>query len=277
MKDIRKLLVIVNPDVREDYVLTRARRLAQAFRPEVELLVSEPGLEAAQGYFSDLDVHVNTRISDRRVDFETVLSRIRAFRPDLTLKSIRRRHPLARLLVTGTDWKLVRHSPAPLWLVKSRDWHVNGCILASVDPLHSKAQQNELDHLLLESATTLADRLELETRIFHCYFPDLATMFPKVLDAGNYLQQRRAEHQTKMETLLESHQLGMRNVVMARGDLIRTLGKTIRKEQANLLVLGALSRNVVERAIVGSTTERMLNESRCDVLVMKSHAQQRSS
>lgn len=276
MKDIRKILVIVNPDVRDDYVLTRARRLARAFRPEVELMVSESGLEAAKEYFADLDVEIHPRIIGRRVEFDAILERINASRPDLTLKSIRRRHPLARLLVTSTDWKLVRGSPAPLWLVKSRDWHEDGCILASVDPLHSKAQQNELDHLLLESTTTLAARLELETRIFHCYFPDLTSMFPKVLDAGNYLVKKRAEHQSKMETLLESHQLDMRHVVMARGDLIRTLGKAIRKEQANLLVLGALSRNVVERAIVGSTTERMLNESRCDVLVMKSRAQRRN-
>lgn len=273
VKEIRKILVIVNPDVQDDYVLTRARRLARAFRPEVELMVNESRLEAARGYFSDLDVQVHPRVSGDRIDFAAVLERIRDFRPDLALKSIRRRHPLARLLVTSTDWKLVQHSPAPLWLVKSRDWHEDGCILASVDPLHSKTQQNELDHLLLESATTLAQHLDLKTRIFHCYFPDLASMFPKVLDAGDYLRRKRNEHQSKMEALLESHRLDMGHVVMARGDLIRTLSKTIRKEQANLLVLGALSRNVVERAIVGSTTERMLNESRCDVLVMKSRAQ----
>lgn len=277
MKDIRKILVIVNPDFRDDYVLTRARRLAQAFRPEVELVVNESGLEAARGYFADLDVQLQPRVLAQRADFDTILERIHTFRPDLTLKSIRRRHPLARLLVTSTDWKLVRHSPTPLWLVKSRDWYEDGCVLASVDPLHSKAQQNELDHLLLESTTLLARRLALETRIFHCYFPDLASNFPKVLDAGDYLVKRRSEHQGKMETLLESHQLDMRHVVMARGDLIRTLGKTIRKEHANLLVLGALSRNAVERAIVGSTTERMLNESRCDVLVMKSRAQRHTS
>lgn len=276
VKDIRKILVIVNPDVQHDYVLARAQRLARAFRPEVELMVSESGLEAAQEYFTDLDVQVHPRVYGGRIEFDAMLERIRAFRPDLTLKSIRRRHPLARLLVTSTDWKLVGQSPAPLWLVKSRDWYANGCILASVDPLHSKAQQNELDHLLLESATTLAQRLDLRTRIFHCYFPDLASMFPKVLDAGDYLRSKRQEHQSKMETLLEPHQLDMRHVIMARGDLIRTLGKTIRKEQANLLVLGALSRNVVERAIVGSTTERMLNDSRCDVLVMKTRTQRRT-
>lgn len=273
VKDIRKILVIINPDVRDDYVLDRARRLAQAYRPDVELLVTEEGLEPARACFSDLEVNVHPHIVSRRLDPELILEHIRAFQPDLTLKSIRRRHPLARLLVTSTDWKLVRHSPCPLWLVKSRDWYENGSILAAVDPLHSKAQQNQLDHLLLESSAGLAERLTLQTRIFHCYFPDMSTMFPKVLDAGNYLLKKRREHEQKMVALLERHDLGMNHVVMARGDLIRTLNRVIRKEQTNLLVLGALSRNVVERAIVGSTTERMLNQSRCDVLVMKSHDQ----
>ena len=276
MKELRKLLVIVNPDVRDDYVLDRARRLAQAFQPEIELVTRQSNLEQALEAFVGTDAPVTPHIREERPDHDAILTRIDAFRPDMVLKSIRRRHPLARLLVTSTDWKLVRHSPAPLWLVKSREWHDDGCIMAAVDPLHSKAQQNELDHLLLESVSYLAGHLGLKRRVFHCYFPDVTSMFPKVVDPGTYLQQKRTEHTRKMIELLLQHELDMDHVVMTRGDLGRTLAQAIGRERANLLVLGALSRNVVERAIIGSTTERMLSDARCDVLVMKSLQQKRA-
>ena len=52
--------------------------------------------------------------------------------------------------------------------------------------------------------------------------------------------------------------------------LVRSLAQCVRKKKTNVLVLGALSRNVVERAIVGSTAEKILYDTPCDVLIMKS-------
>lgn len=277
MNAIQRLLVIVNPDFKDDHVLARARRLTRAFRPEVHLLVDRDGLASAQEYFTDIDVTVQPHVTEKPLDHDDILDLIRETGPDLVMKSIRRRHRLARLLVTGTDWKLIRHTPCPLWLVKNRDWHDDGTVLAAVDPLHSKAQQNELDHLLLDTTTALAEPLALQPAVYHCYFPDVSTMFPKVLDAGDYLKKQREKHRSKMEELLQNHGIGMDRVAMVRGDLVRTLNNTIRNRHSNLLVLGALSRNVVERAIIGSTTEKMIHQSRCDVLVMKSLRQRRTS
>ena len=277
MNAIQRLLVIVNPDFRDDYVLARARRLARAFRPEVHVLVDRDGHETAEEYFADIDVNVQSHVTEKPLDHDDILGLIRDTGPDLVMKSIRRRHRLARLLVTGTDWKLIRHSPCPLWLVKSLDWHDDGTVLAAVDPLHSKAQQNELDHLLLDTTTALAERLALQPVVYHCYFPDVSTMFPKVLDAGDYLKKKRDTHRDRLEELLQGHGIGMDRVAMVRGDLVRTLNHTIRDRNSNLLVLGALSRNVMERAIIGSTTEKMIHQSRCDVLVMKSLQQRRTS
>lgn len=304
MKDIQKLLVVVNPDVEEDYVITRALLLARVFRPEIELFINKPNVIDPESYpsrhftdrffrtqkklfarhyrqrltairerFEAIDITVHTHFSEEKRGAEAVLNRIRDYRPDLTLKSVQRQSVLSRILITSTDWRLIKHSPCPLWLVKSMEWLEDGSLMAAVDPLHAKAQQNELDHLLLDTTAALASRLELATRVFHNYFPDISAMFPKVLDAEDYILEVRNHHQEKMQALVREHQLDMDNVVMARGDLARTLEQSIRKERVNLLVLGALSRNVMERAIIGSTTERMLYDTRCDVLVMKSRRQ----
>ena len=301
MKEIKKLLVIIDPDVKNDFVIERARLLATAFRPEVELYINRPSdlkpkkrtrrqffarllglrkprsrrhyqqrLSALQQQFDGLGIEVRTTFTEYRHTADSILQKILDYEPDLALKSVQKQTALSRILITSTDWKLIKQSPAPLWLVKSGKWEPDGCTMAAVDPMHTKAQQNELDHLLLDAAQHMARGLGLKTRVFHCYFPDVSAMFPKVLDAADYIRGVRARHKAKIEELLTRHNLEVSDVILTRGDLVRTLQHSIRREKANVLVLGALSRNFVERTIVGSTAEKMLYDTNCDVLIMKS-------
>lgn len=300
MEYINNLLVIIDPDIDDDFVVERARLLAAAYRPRVHLYINKPNaitpdnnatrsltsrlfrtrerqfsmhyrdrLTAIQQEFEALDIQAEAEFSAERHTADAILSRIRKHKPDLVLKSVHRQSTLARILITNTDWHLIKSSPAPLLLVKSRQWASDGSIMAAVDPLHAKAAQNQLDHLLLDTASSLAQHLGLKTRVFHCYFPDLSAMFPKVIDANDYIQEVRERHTVKIEELLKQHDMSMDDVILTRGDLVRTLQHCIQREKTNILVLGALSRNFVERTIIGSTAEKMLYDTSCDVLAMR--------
>jgi len=296
VKDINNLLVIIDPDIEDDFVIERARLIASAYRPKVQLYLNKPNasaektatrrfisrffrpgeklfsrqrLKAIKQQFIDLGVEVETEFSAERNTAESILRRIQQHQPDLVLKSVQRQSALARILITNTDWRLIKSSPVPLLLVKSRHWASDGSIMAAVDPLHAKSAQNQLDHLLLDTASSLAQKLSLTTRVFHCYFPDLNAMFPKVIDAHEYIQEVKARHVVRIEELLKQHDMTMDNVILTRGDLVRTLQHSIQREKTNILVLGALSRNFVERTIVGSTAEKMLYDTSCDVLAMR--------
>ncbi len=300
VKNLKKLLVIVDPDIDSDFVIERAILLAFYGKSRVLLLMNKanvlpqpsdvtPGL--ASRFFRTqkqlFTEHYQSRLTALKARFETqgietetyfstdkngadvILGKIREFEPDMTLKSVQKQSALSRILITNTDWKLVKSCPSPLLLVKARPWAEDGAIMASVDPLHSKAEQNQLDHLLLDTTVTLAKSLQLNARVFHCYFPDLSAMFPKVVDAEDYVREVRTIHWGRVHSLITAHGLTDDQVTMTRGDLIKTLLQTIRKDRANVLVLGALSRNVVENAIIGSTAEKILYDTPCDVLIMK--------
>tara|TARA_R100001039_G_scaffold38573_2_gene40556 strand:- start:495 stop:1406 length:912 start_codon:yes stop_codon:yes gene_type:complete len=300
VKSLKKLLVIVDPDNDSDFVIERAILLAFNSRAQVLLFMNkanvlpqdsgvQPGLASRffrtqkqlflEHYQSRLAA-LQTRFEVQGIDTDTyftsdknsaavILRKIREFKPDMTLKSVQNQSALSRILITNTDWKLVKNCPSPLLLVKARAWAEDGAIMAAVDPLHSKAQQNQLDHLLLDTTAGLAASLQLNTRVFHCYFPDLSSMFPKVMDAEDYVREVRDTHWTRVRALIADYDLSDDQVSMTRGDLIKTLLQTIRKDRVNILVLGALSRNVVESAIVGSTAEKILYDTPCDVLIMK--------
>ena len=299
MKSIKKILLVLDPDTDSDFVVQRAKLIAEKYKASVLLFMSKPNavtpesvgkglgslffktqeklfvehyekmLKVLRGEFAAQGIKVKAEFSADKSSADAILKKILEYKPDITLKSVQKHSGLKSILITNTDWHLIKTSPLPLLLVKSQAWHEDGSIIAAVDPLHAKAQQNQLDHLLIDAAENLATRLNLSAHIFHSYLPELSTMFPKALDAGDYIKQVRAKHQEKITELLNEHKLSTTQVTMVRGELMRTLLNCIRKEKGNILVLGALSRNFVERAIVGSTAEKFLYDTPCDVLVMK--------
>tara|TARA_R110002072_G_scaffold142853_4_gene288576 strand:+ start:1658 stop:2590 length:933 start_codon:yes stop_codon:yes gene_type:complete len=300
LEQLKKILVIVDPDNEKDFVIDRAILLAFNYRSHVLLLMNKPNvlpqkdadsgslasrffhsqkkhftqhyqakLDALKARFEAQGIPTDTLFSADRNSASMLLRKIREYQPDMTLKSVEHQGRLARILITNTDWRLIKNCPSPLLLVKAQRWAEDGCVIASVDPMHAKAQQNELDHLLLDTAASLAKSMQLNTRVYHCYFPDLSTMFPKVTGADSYIKKVRETHWEKISQLIAEHNIAEDDVIMVRGDVAKTLSQVIKREKGNILVLGALSRNVVEQAIVGSTAEKILYDTTCDVLVMK--------
>jgi universal stress protein E len=84
-----------------------------------------------------------------------------------------------------------------------------------------------------------------------------------------HLDRIREHHESKLMELLKDYNVEPENIKLSEGDLAPSLINHLKKVNANLLVIGALSRNVLERAIVGNTAERILEDSPCDVLVLK--------
>ena len=68
---------------------------------------------------------------------------------------------------------------------------------------------------------------------------------------------------------LSGYDIAEDNVELSEGELVPELIKYLKLVDANALVIGALSRNVLERAIVGNTAEKILEDCPCDVLVLK--------
>jgi len=300
VKQLKKLFVVVDPDNDKDFVIERAILIAFHYRAEVQLLMNKPNVLSQESGASQsltsrffrtqkqlFTEHYETRLAALKERFESqgidtktifssdknsadlILKKIRAYEPDMVLKSVQKQGTISRILITNTDWRLVKNCTSPLLLVKAQPWAEDGAVMAAVDPLHAKAQQNQLDHLLLDTVKSLAGALQLNTRVFHCYFPDLSSMFPKALDAEIYVRQVKEQHWEKIRELIAEHGISEDDVLMTRGDLLRTLTRAIRRDRVNMLVLGALSRNVVEHTIIGSTTEKILYDTPCDILIMK--------
>ena len=80
----------------------------------------------------------------------------------------------------------------------------------------------------------------------------------------------KKRHEKILMDFLEGHTIEPTNIKICKGELVPGLTEYIEASATNILVIGALSRNILERAIIGDTAEQILEGCPCDVLVLKS-------
>jgi universal stress protein E len=300
MATIDSILVVVDPTVEHDFVIDRVKGILAHNKASVRFFINTSNTLTQHSYayegmdghflekqrqlfvehylkilhelveeFSAMGISATSAFSEEHNLAEAILAEIKEYEPDLVLKSTHHHSVLRKSLITNTDWRLIRKCHKPLLLVKPRSWFEKGSVVASVDPLHAKAAQTKLDHQLIETAENVARAFEQTPKVFHCYFPFVGTMFPTATETSEQMQELKVRHETKLNELLASHNIAPENVELTRGDLVPSLIHYLEKSDANILIIGALSRNILERAIVGNTAEKILDDCPCDVLIIK--------
>jgi universal stress protein E len=300
MEAIKSLFLVIDPTVENDPAVDRALDIAEATKASVLLFVNNENtltegsyvyegvdgdffenqrrlfkehytkiLTRAEDKFRDKGIDVSSRFKEQHHLAEAIIAEVATLKPDLVIKSTHHHNVLERSLISNTDWRLIRKCPAPLMLIKPRVWTDDGVVVTAVDPLHSKAAQSQLDHVLLAATMQMSKTMGMKPCVFHSYYPFVSTLFPMGGSSREHLDRIREHHESKLMELLKDYNVDPGNIKLSEGDLAPSLINHLKKVNANLLVIGALSRNVLERAIVGNTAERILEDSPCDVLVLK--------
>ena len=83
---------------------------------------------------------------------EAILRQASLGKADLVVIEARRHRFFARLLLTQTDFELIRHCPVPLLIVKGRAAWRRPRILAALDPFHANDKPSKLDDTIVERA-----------------------------------------------------------------------------------------------------------------------------
>jgi len=300
MQNIKKILVVIDPTVERDNAIERAKLIASATGATTNLFINNANtlnensylyegidpeffikqaalyaahyqqlLERLAAEFTADNLIVSTNFHEEHNLAEAIIKQSVAVKADLVIKSTHHHNVLQRTLISNTDWRLIRKCPAPLLLVKPNKWLANGSVVTAVDPLHAKAEQSRLDHVLVETTEFIAEVLHQHPHIFHSYFPFVSTLFSSSAELTTSLDRIRMQHEQKVQDLLASHAIAKPNIKLSMGELAPNLIEYLTECGANMLVIGALSRSILERAIVGDTAQEILEGCPCDVLVMK--------
>lgn len=206
---------------------------------------------------------------------DAIVRRALATHADLVIAATRGHRFGARFVLRNTDWELIRYCPVPLLLVKSRRPYHKPIVLAAVDPFHAHAKPADLDARLLGAADQFAQLLNGTTHVFHAYMPLLTVdtvplaaappvMLPPAVEEAHGKQVTRA-----VNRLAESAGIPRSRRHIHMGEVVEELCAVTRRTHPALVVMGAVSRSVLARLLIGNTAERVLDKLSCDVLIVK--------
>ncbi|HTQ36962.1 MAG TPA: universal stress protein [Steroidobacteraceae bacterium] len=303
-RSIRSILVAVkDPRRRASPAVRKAARLAHALGARVELFhaISEPVpvdaliytrenvgayeareqarcLKRLEGLAAPLRKSGLTVAVTAEWDFpahQAVVRRARRMGADLIVAERHASRHVAPWMLRYNDWELLRHSPVPVLLVKTRRAYGRIKALAAVDPSHAFAKTASLDDAILHVAAEVSSATRGQLHAVHAYVPSLVDIAPGELTAPDAPARiighaaslaaarfTKALRAARLATLPRArrHLLAQHPV-----DAIAGLARTLRPD---IIVMG-LARSGIKGLLIGNTAEQLLDELPCDLLIVK--------
>lgn len=206
--------------------------------------------------------------------FVTAIEReAQRYEPDLMVVPRLPQNDLADWLLGGDEQELVRELTYPLLFCGEQPWPQLPRIAVAIDPFHLDQRDSSLEERLLVLGDQIAAALSAELHVVHCFqsLPQSAIFDEQLVTDYAELQHRvGAQHRARIEELLAKidRPLGPPLMQLLEGDVQVELPEFCQRNRIDLLLLGASDHSAVERLLMGSTTERLLERIRCDLLVL---------
>jgi len=304
MQEISKILCVIDLDVEAQPAMQRGAWLAKHLGAELELLIcyyneylsdgrlgNYPSLENAQedilaGLKRRLEMLaeplresglvVNTASTWDHPLYEGIVRHAIACDADIVFKDTHHHSVVSRALLTNTDWSLIRICPVPLWLVKPQDISDKPTFVAAIDPLHEHDKPAALDDEILVITKAIAAATNGEVRAFHSYDPRIAVAtatanayIPVSLPFDEIEKQMHEQHEKRFNEVVNFHGIDAERSHLVAGVTHEELPEFSKTVEADVVVMGAVSRNRWKRLFIGATAERTLEHLPCDLLIVK--------
>lgn len=197
-----------------------------------------------------------------------VLSHVAEYRPDLVIKDVLRETPLRNLLLRPIDWHLLHDCTAPMLLVNTLDHAVPRRVIAAVDVSQELATASDFNGQIIETAGSLAAQCGAELHLAYCFDLPSETGGGLAATLTELYDTLRDRHRTRFDALAEAHGLQPERRHFLKGLASAALAEFAGDGRSDVLVVGAHQRKGIDRILLGSTTDAMLDVACCDVLVV---------
>lgn len=206
---------------------------------------------------------------------EAIVRHVLATKPDLVIAESHRHGRIVRWVLANTDWELIRACPAPLWFVRSASLPRRLRVLVAVDPRHTHAKPARLDDRLLAAARTLDEQIGAQISIVHAYEAPVSGRASTMLEPIRWpLSGERArtfvdDIRQSVERLADRYDIAADERFIEEGPTAEVLASLAQRRKIDVLVMGAVSRSLLERPVIGNTAERVIDHLDCDLFIVK--------
>jgi len=295
----KTILVVVDPTASAHPVVDRAAWLAEANSAALELFICDYDADIDAGQTSAVWVKQTENARDHLVGLlkqkledlaaplrakglkvscdvawdhpldEGIVRKVVKSKPWLVAKDTHHHNVLKRTILSNTDWHLIRECPAPLYLAKPQSISPKPKVAAAVDPLHEHDKPAQLDHSLVAHAKALADATGGELHIAHTFALPQPMSVPEGAPIIDISEEVEAEHRKAFDGFMKAYKLPAGHTHFLEGLPHQRLPELVEEQNIDIMVLGAVSRRVLDRIFLGSTAERVLDRLPCDLLIIK--------
>ena len=304
MQKLSRILAVIDPTVEDQPGMHRAAWLASATGAELDLLIcyyneylsgdrlfDSPSLEKARNeVIANHSAHLEELAEPIRKDgvvvktsaiwdhplYEGIVRHAVATGADMVIKDTHHHSAIARALLTNTDWNLIRTCPVPLWLVKPVPMADKPVLVAAIDPMNQHDKPAALDDEILQVSKMVASSVEGDVHAFHSYDPRIAVAtatanayIPVSLPFDEIEQQMHEDHQKRFREITSFHGIDDDKSHLVAGLTHEELPIIADELKADVVCMGAVSRNRWKRLFIGATAERTLEHLPCDLLIIK--------
>ncbi len=233
-------------------------------------------LERAANRLRREELIVNVAVQTGLPVHQAILRQVRLTSTDLLVIEARKHNVFARLLLTQTDFELIRGAPIPLLIVKGLAAWRSPCILAALDPFHSNDKSSTLDGDIVDAACAVAEAVRGSVHAGHVYRPLAPALLGApigavVINPGPAQEKAyEARVRGRFVEAINGYGIPRNKSHLVCGDPMSEIPALARSIRAGLVVMGATSRSALKRIFIGNTAEHVLDRLQCDVLVVKS-------
>jgi universal stress protein E len=302
-RSIRRILVAVKDVRRRSPALVKAASLAKSLGASVELFhaISEPlvidalliagenivryedqqhayytnRLEALAKPLRHSGLTVTTAAEWDFPAHQAVVRRAHLSNADLIVADRHESRHVAPWVLRYNDWELLRNSPVPVLLVKTRRKYDSVKILAAIDPSHALGKTSDLDAAILRVANEVSTKAKGQLHAIHAFVPSLTDVPAAELTrpdaSAQIVNHARAHAERRFDKALRAARLGNlpagRRHLVARHpvDAILLLAKA---QRPDIVVMG-LAHSGLKGFFIGNTAGRLLDDLPCDLLIVK--------
>lgn len=137
---------------------------------------------------------------------------------------------------------------------------------------------SEITDSVINSALSFAKLFNTEVHLIHVIEPPIIAIYENpfleldntevVLELEEILKKKFSESLQKYTTIFENSNIPVKTVVEV-GNIAETILEYLDKVNADLLIVGSHKRGLIEKFLVGSIAEKLLNKSKNSILVVK--------
>ena len=289
MKRFKNILAVYNDLVGADDVLSHATMLArsngaaltvidarrESATSEAEIAERRKRLDRILKSVRSEGVSNAAAIAVAGTPFLEIIRQVLKADHDLVIASAEPNTTFMSYFFGSTATHLMRKCPCPVWIINPGQRYGYKKILACVNPTSSG--EDELDQMIVDLALSMAERNGIEPHIVHAWDvegPDHDRIRSEIPDAvrNRILEEHEAEHRARTERMLPdaASRSGACRLHLPRAaepqwailDLIDRL-------DADLVVMGTVSRVGIPGFLIGNTAESVLSLMKCGVLTVK--------